>query len=103
MANVNLTKISKQYNIPYGRLQTRVYRGMSVDDAIQDIESMTNISSTKPFSHNHSSGVRGVTWCKRTEKWQAQIQVNNKTIYCGRHETIELAEKAILKKKESLI
>jgi len=99
---MNLTKLSKQHNIPYVRLQTRVYRGMSVDDAIEDVGSMTNIASTKPFSHNNSSGVRGVTWCKRTEKWQAQIQVDNKTIYCGRHDTIELAKNAILEKKESL-
>jgi len=98
----NLTKLSKQHNMPYGRLQTRVYRGMSVDDAIEDVSSMKDIESTKPFAHNHSSGVRGVTWCKRTNKWQAQIQHNNKTIYCGRHGSIELAKHAILKKKESL-
>lgn len=88
--------------MPYGRLQARVYRGMDINDAVVNVESMTDISSTKPFAHNHSSGVRSVTWDKINEKWMSQFQHENKTIYCGRHETIELAKKAVFDRKELL-
>jgi hypothetical protein len=50
-----------------------------------------NIRNSKNYSTN-KSGTRGVTWHKRTQKWQVDVQVNKKTCYVGIYEDKELAE-----------
>ncbi len=54
----------------------------------------------KSMSKNNTSGVTGVNWCKRTEKWQASITVNGKTIFLGRHNN---KEDAIKIRKQAVI
>ena len=46
---------------------------------------------------NNTSGVRGVTWRKDCDKWQAQIVVNRKCVYLGSFSDKEEAIKARLK------
>jgi hypothetical protein len=41
---------------------------------------------------NNKSGVRGVSWCKITNKWKAQISLNKRKIYIGVYETIDEAK-----------
>jgi len=41
-----------------------------------------------------SSGVKGVTFRKRENKWYARIQVNQKRMVLGRYDTIDAAAKA---------
>lgn len=36
------------------------------------------------LSKRNTSGFSGVTWCKRTQKWQAQIAPNRRNIFLGR-------------------
>lgn len=44
---------------------------------------------------NSSTGVRGVSWDKRTKKWSAAVRVNYRTAYFKRFKTLEEAESAI--------
>ena len=40
---------------------------------------------------NNTSGYKGVTFCKNTNKWISQIMINYKHIYIGKYETPEIA------------
>ena len=50
-----------------------------------------NMKNSKNYSTN-KSGTRGVTWHKRTQKWQVDVQVNKRTCYLGTFADKELAE-----------
>lgn len=52
-----------------------------------------SISSGKIYSSN-SSGVRGVSWHKRLQRWEARITFKGQTIHLGFFHTIEEAAKA---------
>lgn len=40
---------------------------------------------------NNTSGITGVYWIKKDQKWFAQIRINNRHIYLGRFDTKEQA------------
>jgi len=42
-----------------------------------------NMRNSKGIYKNNKSGVRGVSWFKKTKEWYAHIKVNNKSIYLG--------------------
>lgn len=41
---------------------------------------------------NNTSGIKGVSWCKRIGKWQAYIKAGGKREHLGFHDDLELAE-----------
>ena len=41
-------------------------------------------SDNRPFRRHSRSGIRGVTYDKRTRKWEVRISVNRKQKYVGR-------------------
>ena len=43
---------------------------------------------------NNSSGTTGVCWYKRTNKWKAEIKINNRTIHLGYYEDMNDAIQA---------
>lgn len=49
-----------------------------------------------------ASGVRGVTWHKKSGKWAAYVVHNNKTIYLGLFTDIKEAEKVVVAKRMEL-
>lgn len=51
-------------------------------------------ASNKGKQRNNTSGVRGVTWCKRTKKWMAQIGLNGRCLFLGRFFEISEAQAA---------
>lgn len=55
-----------------------------------------NMRNTK-LQRNNSSGYKGVTWCKRNNKWVAQIRANNRGLHLGYFPTPELAHMAYCK------
>lgn len=40
---------------------------------------------------NNKSGVKGVSWNKKTQKWTATTSLNKKYVYLGRYESLEEA------------
>jgi hypothetical protein len=51
-------------------------------------------ASNKGVQANNKSGHRGVTFCRKTGKWQAQIGHNKKCIFLGRFATPQEASEA---------
>lgn len=47
------------------------------------------------LSSVNTSGIKGVSWDRRNKKWCATIKINRRTIWLGRHSSIESAKKAI--------
>jgi hypothetical protein len=60
---------------------------------LRDVTRSENLQNRAAQSNN-TSGHKGVTWLKATQKWQAQIRLNNKNIYLGTFDTVELASDA---------
>lgn len=55
----------------------------------------------RSLQSNNKSGFKGVTFCKRTDSWMAQIGIGRKTLFLGRYKNIEdavLARKVAEKK-----
>lgn len=100
MGKINLTKLAEESGIHYGMLQTRVYRGWGIEEASTTTEAKST-SSTVP-QRNNTSGIRGVSWDKKKQKWFAQFQYENRTIFCGRYNSIAEAKDALIKRKKSL-
>jgi hypothetical protein len=46
-------------------------------------------------AHN-TSGIKGVSWCKRSRKWLARIMVNGKSIFLGYFECLAAAHFAVI-------
>jgi hypothetical protein len=59
-------------------------------------------ASNKNIQLNNTSGRRGVTWCKRTSKWMAQIGKDKKTLFLGRFDSIEEAAAARLSAEKKI-
>lgn len=58
------------------------------------ITTSLNNSRNKCKTKANTSGVTGVSWCKRNQKWCAQIGVNRKTIHLGYFDNLQNAAKA---------
>jgi hypothetical protein len=61
--------------------------GCSTDNRLVNLRSVdrtTNLRNRARFKNN-TSGVTGVVWTKRSQKWRAQIRVNTKQICLGLH------------------
>jgi hypothetical protein len=55
-------------------------------------ENMKNIKVRK----DNTSGVRGIHWQKKANKWHCQIQYNGKKIYLGLYKDLEDAKRVVL-------
>lgn len=53
-------------------------------------------------AHNSTSGVRGVSWCKRNNKWRSQVFHRGKSYSCGYYDNIEEAAAAAEAKRTEL-
>lgn len=57
---------------------------------LRDCSQSENVKNSRKRSNN-KSGVTGVTWDAKNQKWHATIRSNYKTINLGRYRTIEEA------------
>lgn len=51
---------------------------------------------------NNTSGIKGVSFCKQTGKWKARVTFQSKEYSCGRHDSKESAQAAVIKKRNEL-
>lgn len=65
-------------------------------DHLRSVTNKQNGENRKGPNSNNTSGILGVSWNKRHEKWRAQFTHNRKSIYVGMFDRIEDAEKAII-------
>lgn len=54
------------------------------------------------FNKNNTSGMKGVVFCKETQKWRAQIMVDRKSVNIGRFKTKEEAAAAYMVKAQEV-
>ena len=52
-------------------------------------------NQNRQLGKNNSSGIKGVYWRKRENKWNAQININKKRIHLGYYENLDDARDAI--------
>lgn len=52
------------------------------------------------MQRNNTSGVRGVWWDKKSNKWRACIRKDGKTIHLGTFSTIDDAEKVVIEARK---
>lgn len=67
-----------------------------LDNRIENLRCVPKIDNGRNQSkHRHNtSGFTGVGWMSNCKKWRAEIRINNKTIYLGSFDDIEMAKKA---------
>lgn len=61
----------------------------SINNLRDASKALNTINSGIP--NNNTSGIKGVSWHKNSNKWSAQIKVNQKKIHLGIFKTIENA------------
>jgi len=60
-------------------------------------------SMNKPKNKNNTSGHKGVSFCKQTQRWSAQIKINHKKFNLGRYIDINDAVRARKKAELQLL
>ena len=71
--------------------------GNKSNNCIENLRSVTreqNIQNTK-LRKDNTSGIKGVCWDKRSNKWKVQIAVNKKNHFLGHFDSIDLAKKTV--------
>ena len=96
--------ISSKNNTKLHRLIVNAPKGMVIDhinhncldnrkENLRLCTNQQNICNCE-VAKNNKSGHKGVYWCNSRNKWQAQVTINNKTVYVGRYNTLEEAVEA---------
>jgi hypothetical protein len=78
--------------------------GNKVNNSIENLRKASiseNMHNMTLSSHN-TSGVKGVSWNKQSQKWRARIKLKKKEIHIGNFTTLEEARIAICKAREKL-
>jgi hypothetical protein len=92
--------LAEETGISYGMLHTRLQRGWSVEEALSKDNTKENVEL---LQRNNTSGVRGVSWDSKNNKWTASFTVKRKCHFLGRFTTIEKAEAAIRAARAALL
>ena len=69
---------------------------------LRSVTNKENGENRKGPNQNSTSGVRGVTWNKRHQKWCAKFRHNRQYIYVGMYDRLEDAECAIIAKRNKV-
>jgi hypothetical protein len=69
---------------------------------LRSVTNKQNGENRRGPNSNSTSGVRGVTWNKRHQKWCAKFRHNRQYIYVGMYDRLEDAECAIIAKRNTV-
>lgn len=83
----------------YGYLPTKPLDHADLNRAHNAIANLRYLTPCQHVEHrgrnkNNTSGYRGVSFCKSTNRWLAQIKTNYKWLWLGRHDTPQAAYEA---------
>lgn len=70
--------------------------GIGADNRLENLREATqglNMANTRKRSNN-TSGFKGVSWCRDTSRWAAQIRKDGRKYTIGRYDTAEQAAEA---------
>ncbi len=72
--------------------------GNSQNNHIENLREATNMQNMQNarMPVTNTSGVKGVSWCKRDNKWYACLSVNSKTVRLGTFTSIQEATACIV-------
>lgn len=79
--------------------------GDHTDNRIANLRVLSNAENCQNKNRarkDNRSGLLGVSWEARNQKWRARIMVNGRSVALGYHDTPEQAHAAYLKAKSSL-
>jgi hypothetical protein len=78
--------------------------GDRLDNRIENLRAVTANQNqhNRKLNSNNTSGFKGVSWCKRDNKWKAAIKLEGKKINLGRFNTPEEADAVVRKAREEL-
>ena len=78
--------------------------GDRLDNRIENLRAVTANQNqhNRKLNSNSTSGFKGVSWCKRDNKWKATIKLEGKRINLGRFNTIEEADAVVRAAREEL-
>lgn len=71
-------------------------------DHLRSVTNKQNGENRKGPNRNSTSGVRGVTWNKRHQKWCAKFRHNGAYIYVGMFDSLDEAEKRVITRRNQV-
>jgi hypothetical protein len=75
-----------------------------LDNRIENLREATFAQNVQnqPMRKTNTSGIKNVSWCRKSKKWKVQFSYNNKFYYFGVHDTMEQAAKIAEQKRTEL-
>lgn len=66
----------------------------TLNNRIENLREATRSQNNRnvKLRKDNTSGIKGVSWFKKSKKWLAQVTINKKQVYLGLYEDLELAE-----------
>lgn len=71
-------------------------------DHLRLVTNAQNQQNRRGAQSNSATGIRGVRWDKRRQKYQARVRLNGKVHHAGYYDTLEEAEAAVIAKRKDL-
>lgn len=78
--------------------------GQRDDNRLSNLRAATHAQNQRNMriSRSNTSGVTGVYWCRRTNRWKAEISLRSRKVYVGVFRDLAAAEAAIRAKRSEL-